>query len=144
MTRIFAALAFLFSGLIYAQEFPARTVRIVVPFTPAGPVDILGRVIAERLAAVFSVEIDGDALDLAAGQPEEQCAVDVNALGPTFDHRAGTAHADMRPARGVAVGPGGGDRGITARPGIIPRRAPLEKSLQQGDERHRPAGCHDQ
>ena len=50
MTRIFAALAFLFSGLIYAQEFPARTVRIVVPFTPAGPVDILGRVIAERLA----------------------------------------------------------------------------------------------
>ena len=50
MTRFFAALAFLFSGLIYAQEFPLRTVRIVVPFTPAGPVDILGRVVAERLA----------------------------------------------------------------------------------------------
>lgn len=51
MTRILAVLALLFSGLLQAQEFPTRTVRIVVPFTPAGPVDILGRVIAERLAA---------------------------------------------------------------------------------------------
>jgi tripartite-type tricarboxylate transporter receptor subunit TctC len=51
MTRFLAALAFLFCGLLQAQEFPARAVRIVVPFTPAGPVDILGRVIAERLAA---------------------------------------------------------------------------------------------
>lgn len=50
MTKVFAVLAFVFSGLIQAQEFPVRTVRIVVPFTPAGPVDILGRVIAERLA----------------------------------------------------------------------------------------------
>lgn len=51
MTRIFAALAFFVCGVLQAQEFPARTVRIVVPFTPAGPVDILGRVIAERLAS---------------------------------------------------------------------------------------------
>ena len=50
MTRLFAALALFFCGLLQAQDFPARTVRIVVPFTPAGPVDILGRVIAERLA----------------------------------------------------------------------------------------------
>lgn len=34
-----------------AQDFPPRTLRIVVPFTPAGPVDVLGRVLAERLGA---------------------------------------------------------------------------------------------
>ncbi len=51
MRTIFAALAFFLCGASQAQEFPARTLRIVVPFTPAGPVDILGRVIAERLAA---------------------------------------------------------------------------------------------
>jgi tripartite-type tricarboxylate transporter receptor subunit TctC len=51
MLKFLAALTFLFCGVLQAQEFPARTVRIVVPFTPAGPVDILGRVIAERLAA---------------------------------------------------------------------------------------------
>ena len=34
-----------------AQEFPARPIHIVVPFTPAGAVDLLGRLVAERLAA---------------------------------------------------------------------------------------------
>lgn len=35
--------------LAAAQEFPARTVRIVVPFPPAGVADILGRVLAPPL-----------------------------------------------------------------------------------------------
>lgn len=34
-----------------AQEFPTRPIRIIVPFTPAGPVDVLGRLVAERLSA---------------------------------------------------------------------------------------------
>jgi tripartite-type tricarboxylate transporter receptor subunit TctC len=50
MAKIFAALAFFLCSVLQAQEFPARTVRIVVPFTPEGPVDTLGRVIAARLA----------------------------------------------------------------------------------------------
>lgn len=32
-----------------AQAFPSRTVRIIVPFTPGGPVDILGRSLGEAL-----------------------------------------------------------------------------------------------
>jgi tripartite-type tricarboxylate transporter receptor subunit TctC len=51
MKSLLATLALLVCGALHAQEFPSRPVRIVVPFTPAGPVDILGRVIAERLAA---------------------------------------------------------------------------------------------
>lgn len=39
--------AFPFASL--AQEFPQRAVRIVVPFPPAGAVDILARVIAQKL-----------------------------------------------------------------------------------------------
>lgn len=39
------------AGPALAQEFPSRPVRIVVPFTPAGAVDILGRIVAERLSA---------------------------------------------------------------------------------------------
>jgi len=34
-----------------AQEFPAPTLKIVIPFTPGGSNDVLGRLIAERLGA---------------------------------------------------------------------------------------------
>lgn len=34
-------------------EFPAQTVKIVVPFSAGGPTDTLGRVVAERLSAIW-------------------------------------------------------------------------------------------
>jgi tripartite-type tricarboxylate transporter receptor subunit TctC len=44
----------------YAQDYPARTVTIIVPFTPAGATDILGRMSAQaleqRLGRPFVVE----------------------------------------------------------------------------------------
>ena len=37
-------------GVLRAQErFPARPVRLVVPFPPAGPTDLVGRLVAQRL-----------------------------------------------------------------------------------------------
>ena len=51
LLTVLACLFAAFSAPSQAQEFPVRPIRIVVPFTPAGPVDVLGRLIAERLAA---------------------------------------------------------------------------------------------
>ena len=43
-----------------AQDYPSRTVTIIVPFTPAGTTDILGRLSAQtleqRLGKPFVVE----------------------------------------------------------------------------------------
>ena len=50
MKKIVAILAVLLSGIASGQEFPSRTVRIVVPFTPSGPTDVISRILAERLA----------------------------------------------------------------------------------------------
>ena len=36
---------------VAAQDYPTRTVTIIVPFTPAGATDILGRMAAAALEA---------------------------------------------------------------------------------------------
>lgn len=40
-----------------AQAFPSRTVRLVNPFPPGGPLDILGRTLTERLTASFGTSV---------------------------------------------------------------------------------------
>lgn len=35
---------------VWAQEFPSRTVKVIIPFPPGGPTDILGRIVAQKLS----------------------------------------------------------------------------------------------
>jgi tripartite-type tricarboxylate transporter receptor subunit TctC len=43
----------LLSGLACAQPYPTKSVRMVNPFPPGGPLDLLGRVLSERLTAAL-------------------------------------------------------------------------------------------
>ena len=49
MIRIGLLLLFVFS-LGHAQEYPSRTVRVIVPFPPGGAPDLVGRTLANRLS----------------------------------------------------------------------------------------------
>jgi tripartite-type tricarboxylate transporter receptor subunit TctC len=40
-----------------AQDYPARTVTIVVPYPPGGGVDALGRIIAEKLSTAMKAQV---------------------------------------------------------------------------------------
>ena len=50
MKRIFAVVFFaLFSGLVFSQNYPARAIRLIVPFPPGGSNDIVGRMVGQQL-----------------------------------------------------------------------------------------------
>ena len=55
--RLLIALALALPAMAYAQQFPSRTVRLVNPFPPGGPLDVLGRLLSERLGASFGVPV---------------------------------------------------------------------------------------
>jgi tripartite-type tricarboxylate transporter receptor subunit TctC len=65
MTRFLALIAFAFSFAAAAQPYPARPVKIIVPFGPGGTADTLGRLVAgklsEQLKESFVIENKGGA-----------------------------------------------------------------------------------
>src|SRR2546427_4020318 len=46
-------LGLLFAGSAFAQDYPNRPVKIVVPYAPGGSTDIIGRIVAQRLTESF-------------------------------------------------------------------------------------------
>ncbi len=52
-------LAFL-AGVAPAQDYPNRTIRIVVPFTPGGATDIVTRIVAQKLSEQLARQVVGD------------------------------------------------------------------------------------
>jgi len=49
MKKLLVLTAWLFAGLASAQGYPARPVKLVIPFPPGGSNDVVGRVVAAQL-----------------------------------------------------------------------------------------------
>src|SRR5688500_6971915 len=61
------ATAAAFSAAAWSAEFPSRPVRIVVPSTPGGALDVLGRILQPRLTAKWNQQVVIDNRAGAAG-----------------------------------------------------------------------------
>ena len=55
------------AGLACAQSYPAKAMRMIMPFPPGGPTDIVGRLIAVRLAEQTGHPVVADNRPSASG-----------------------------------------------------------------------------
>ncbi|MFM9887674.1 MAG: Bug family tripartite tricarboxylate transporter substrate binding protein [Burkholderiales bacterium] len=50
-------LGLIITGFAIAQAYPSKSIRLLVPFPPGGPADILGRVIAQKMSEDFGQQV---------------------------------------------------------------------------------------
>jgi tripartite-type tricarboxylate transporter receptor subunit TctC len=72
---LLVACALLLPAWAAAQAYPARPLRMIIPFPPGGPTDLMGRLAADRLSKGLGVQVVADNRGGAGGNIGfEQCA----------------------------------------------------------------------
>ena len=91
-----ALLAAAMAGGVAAQPYPAKPVRMIVPFAPGGPADLLGRMVGQGMSEAWGQPVVIDNRIGAAGN----LGVDAIAKAATDGHTLGVV-----PAGNIAVNP---------------------------------------
>jgi tripartite-type tricarboxylate transporter receptor subunit TctC len=79
------------SHVALAQAYPSRPVRVIVPFAPGGPVDVLARLITERLSLKFTQQFyvesqagAGGNIGMGAAARAAANGYTITIVGPSF------------------------------------------------------------
>jgi tripartite-type tricarboxylate transporter receptor subunit TctC len=57
MNQLFAVFSLLFASVCFSQTYPAKPIRVVVPYTPGGPADLLVRGMGQKLTETWGQQI---------------------------------------------------------------------------------------
>jgi tripartite-type tricarboxylate transporter receptor subunit TctC len=104
------------SGAAIAQTFPAKTIRLILPFPPGGPSDILGRAVAQTLTEQMGQPVITDnragaggnlGLELTAKAPPDGYTLVLSspliALSPSLYSKLNYEQKDLAPVSLVAL-----------------------------------------
>jgi tripartite-type tricarboxylate transporter receptor subunit TctC len=119
LTRILLGLSLLLPSLALAEEFPSKPIRLIVPFPPGGPNDIIARVVGQRMSEITKqpVVIDnrsGQAgvlgTDAVAKSPPDGYTIGITsasslAISPSLEKIAYDVDKDLAPITLVAEVP---------------------------------------
>jgi tripartite-type tricarboxylate transporter receptor subunit TctC len=102
-------------SVTHAQQYPARTVRMILPFPPGGPTDILGRTIAQKLSEQMGQQVVPEnrpgaggnlGLELAAKSPPDGYTMvltsSIIALAPALYAKLNYQQRDLAPISLIA------------------------------------------
>jgi tripartite-type tricarboxylate transporter receptor subunit TctC len=92
---LFAAALLLAAGSAMAQQFPTRTIKLIVPYPPGGATDVIGRVIAQRLSTALGQQVIVDNRGGAGGNIGAEAVAKEKPDGYTLLMGALTSHSIM-------------------------------------------------
>jgi tripartite-type tricarboxylate transporter receptor subunit TctC len=95
MTRVLAAALALLAATSVAAQYPNRSLKMVVPFPPGGATDVIGRVLAERLAKALGQPVVVENRGGAGGNIGAEVVAKSPADGYTLLLGAMTSHSIM-------------------------------------------------
>jgi len=86
MKRVICALSLLLATLApaAAQDYPTRTLTMVVPFAAGGPTDLLGRIMAQRMGEILGQTVIVENVGGAGGQTGGKRVAEAKPDGYTF------------------------------------------------------------
>ena len=67
LTIICGTLFSLAIGAVAAQNYPSKPIRMIMPFPPGGPTDIVGRLVAAKLSEQIGQSVVADSRPGASG-----------------------------------------------------------------------------
>ena len=84
--NVLAAAVLFISGLAtaFAQTYPSKAIRMVMPFPPGGPTDIVGRLVAQKLSEQLGQSVVADSRPGASGNVGLEIASKAPADGYTI------------------------------------------------------------
>jgi tripartite-type tricarboxylate transporter receptor subunit TctC len=113
---VLSLLVAVWSGAAIAQTFPAKTIRLILPFPPGGPSDILGRAVAQKLTEQMGQPVITDnragaggnlGLELTAKAPPDGYTLVLSspliALSPSLYSKLNYEQKDLAPVSLVAL-----------------------------------------